>query len=167
MGSFSSKLYLIIVLYIIVCLFSSIFRHFPVAFMLYTCIWCKICRLGTLKPVTRRFTSFLTRHLSELHLLRSVYVRRDYTSVLWRLLHYVNLLQIKAYEKLETVEERMKQARDIYDNFIMKELLAHTHVSIALSLSIGALRKTFHIPGLLHGVSPTCTKTFNEKRCSG
>ncbi|KAL3272746.1 hypothetical protein HHI36_014208 [Cryptolaemus montrouzieri] len=34
---------------------------------------------------------------------------------------------IKAYEKLECQEERMKQARDIYDNFIMKELLARTH----------------------------------------
>jgi beta-adrenergic-receptor kinase len=36
-------------------------------------------------------------------------------------------LQIKSYEKLECSEERMKQARDIYDNFIMKELLARSH----------------------------------------
>lgn len=36
--------------------------------------------------------------------------------------------QIKRYEKLETVEERRKLAREIYDNFIMKELLSHTHV---------------------------------------
>ncbi|KAF2895163.1 hypothetical protein ILUMI_11010, partial [Ignelater luminosus] len=34
---------------------------------------------------------------------------------------------IKAYEKLETVEERLKQTKEIYDNFIMKELLSHTH----------------------------------------
>ncbi|KAH0815203.1 hypothetical protein GEV33_007588 [Tenebrio molitor] len=34
---------------------------------------------------------------------------------------------IKSYEKLECSEERMKQARDIYDNFIMKELLARSH----------------------------------------
>ena len=38
------------------------------------------------------------------------------------------IVQIKRYEKLETVEERRKLAREIYDNFIMKELLSHTHV---------------------------------------
>lgn len=38
--------------------------------------------------------------------------------------------QIKLYEKQECVEERRRIARDIYDNFIMKELLAHSHVSI-------------------------------------
>lgn len=38
--------------------------------------------------------------------------------------------QIKRYEKLETVEERRKLAREIYDNFIMKELLSHTHVTL-------------------------------------
>ncbi|KAI5718718.1 hypothetical protein M8J77_025778 [Diaphorina citri] len=36
-------------------------------------------------------------------------------------------LGIKNYEKLECSEERRKLARDIYDNFIMKELLAHAH----------------------------------------
>ncbi|KAI9562065.1 G-protein-coupled receptor kise [Daphnia sinensis] len=35
--------------------------------------------------------------------------------------------EIKRYEKLETTEERRKLAREIYDNFIMKELLSHTH----------------------------------------
>ncbi|CAH0390418.1 unnamed protein product [Bemisia tabaci] len=35
--------------------------------------------------------------------------------------------QIKQYEKLETVEERMKLAKEIYDNYIMKELLASSH----------------------------------------
>ncbi|CAG7720404.1 unnamed protein product [Allacma fusca] len=35
--------------------------------------------------------------------------------------------EIKKYEKLETKEERQKLAREIYDNFIMKELLSHTH----------------------------------------
>ncbi|RWS12294.1 G protein-coupled receptor kinase 1-like protein [Dinothrombium tinctorium] len=34
---------------------------------------------------------------------------------------------IKRYEKLETVEERRQAAREIYDNFIMKELLSQTH----------------------------------------
>merc|ERR1711915_399386 len=35
--------------------------------------------------------------------------------------------EIKAYEKLENTEERRKVAREIYDNYIMKELLSHTH----------------------------------------
>jgi len=35
--------------------------------------------------------------------------------------------EIKRYEKLESVDERRKLARDIYDNYIMKELLSHTH----------------------------------------
>uniref|UniRef100_A0A182YCF7 RGS domain-containing protein n=1 Tax=Anopheles stephensi TaxID=30069 RepID=A0A182YCF7_ANOST len=35
--------------------------------------------------------------------------------------------QIKAYEKTECHDERRKQARDIYDNYIMKEMLSHTH----------------------------------------
>lgn len=37
--------------------------------------------------------------------------------------------EIKRYEKLETVEERRAAAREIYDNYIMRELLSHTHVS--------------------------------------
>ncbi|KAG5321709.1 GPRK1 kinase, partial [Acromyrmex charruanus] len=35
--------------------------------------------------------------------------------------------EIKAYEKLECPEERRKLAREIYDNYIMKELLSHSH----------------------------------------
>lgn len=38
-------------------------------------------------------------------------------------------LQIKSYEKTECHDERRKLAREIYDNFIMKEMLSHTHVS--------------------------------------
>lgn len=45
------------------------------------------------------------------------------------LLQNVFFFQIKQYEKLECPDERRKLAREIYDNFIMKELLAHTHVS--------------------------------------
>ena len=37
--------------------------------------------------------------------------------------------EIKSYEKLRNVEDRRKQAREVYDNFIMNELLSHTHVS--------------------------------------
>lgn len=39
------------------------------------------------------------------------------------------LLQIKQFEKTECYEERKKMAREIYDNFIMEEMLAHTYVS--------------------------------------
>ena len=35
--------------------------------------------------------------------------------------------ETKRYEGLDTIEERQKAARDIYDNFVMKELLSHTH----------------------------------------
>ncbi|XP_013781792.2 G protein-coupled receptor kinase 1-like [Limulus polyphemus] len=35
--------------------------------------------------------------------------------------------EIKRYEKLETVEERRQAAKEIYDNFVMRELLSHTH----------------------------------------
>ncbi|KAL1132455.1 hypothetical protein AAG570_010410, partial [Ranatra chinensis] len=35
--------------------------------------------------------------------------------------------QIKEYEKLDSADERRKAARQIYDKFIMKELLAHAH----------------------------------------
>lgn len=47
-------------------------------------------------------------------------------------LHYfLNMVhfhpQIKAYEKIENKEERRKVAREIYDNFIMKELLSNSH----------------------------------------
>lgn len=38
--------------------------------------------------------------------------------------------QIKEYEKLDNPEDRRKSARQIYDKFIMKELLARAHVSI-------------------------------------
>jgi hypothetical protein len=40
--------------------------------------------------------------------------------------------KIKNYEKLETDEERWKAAKDIYDQFIMKELLSSSHVIIFL-----------------------------------
>uniref|UniRef100_A0A915MN86 RGS domain-containing protein n=1 Tax=Meloidogyne javanica TaxID=6303 RepID=A0A915MN86_MELJA len=37
---------------------------------------------------------------------------------------------IKEYEKLETPEERLTKAREIYDHHIMVEMLAHSHVSL-------------------------------------
>ena len=38
------------------------------------------------------------------------------------------LFQIKRFEKLETDEERWKVGKEIYDQFIMKELLSNSHV---------------------------------------
>lgn len=43
--------------------------------------------------------------------------------------------EIKRYEKLETPEDRRKVAREIYDNFIMKELLSHTYTYSKESVS--------------------------------
>jgi hypothetical protein len=37
--------------------------------------------------------------------------------------------QIKRFEKLETDEERWRIGKEIYDQFIMKELLSNSHVS--------------------------------------
>lgn len=43
--------------------------------------------------------------------------------------------QIKTFEKTECHDERRKLAKEIYDNFIMKEMLSHTHVSIGRNFS--------------------------------
>ncbi|XP_043588901.1 G protein-coupled receptor kinase 1 isoform X4 [Bombus pyrosoma] len=43
--------------------------------------------------------------------------------------------EIKVYEKLECPEERRILAKEIYDNFIMKELLAHSHEYSAEAVS--------------------------------
>lgn len=42
------------------------------------------------------------------------------------------VLQVKNFEKTECHDERRKLAREIYDNFIMKEMLSHTHVRVYL-----------------------------------
>jgi beta-adrenergic-receptor kinase len=36
---------------------------------------------------------------------------------------------IKEYEKMETAEERLQKAKEIYDHHIMVEMLTHSHVS--------------------------------------
>ena len=43
---------------------------------------------------------------------------------------FIFFLQITKFEKLETDEERIKTGKDIYDQFIMKELLSQSHVSM-------------------------------------
>lgn len=55
------------------------------------------------------------------------------------------MFQIKQYEKLECVEERRKLAREIYDNFIMKELLSHSHVSLLVFYAFCFGQNPFHI----------------------
>lgn len=59
-------------------------------------------------------------------------------------------LQIKRYEKLETEEERLACSREIFDMYIMKELLACSHVS-ARGLHAGPGR-----PGRGEGVEGPC-----------
>lgn len=39
-------------------------------------------------------------------------------------------LQIKEYEKLDSEDERLTRSRQIYDTYIMKELLSCSHVCI-------------------------------------
>lgn len=50
-----------------------------------------------------------------------------------------NLLQIRKFENLETDEERIKAAKDVYDQYIMKELLSQSHVNTT-SVSIYCLQ---------------------------
>lgn len=63
------------------------------------------------------FDLFINLHISNL--------KRTFSVFLFPSLFF----QIKNYEKTECHDERRKLAREIYDNFIMKEMLSHTHVS--------------------------------------
>lgn len=52
--------------------------------------------------------------------------------VIW-ISHYCTLVlspQIKEYEKLDSEEERLSRSRQIYDGYIMKELLSCSHVRL-------------------------------------
>lgn len=51
--------------------------------------------------------------------------------------------EIRTYEKTECPDERKKLAKSIYDNFIMKEMLSHTHVSFELELKVPSLNILF------------------------
>ncbi|XP_047739909.1 G protein-coupled receptor kinase 1 [Hyalella azteca] len=71
------------------------------------------------------------------------------------------LEEIRNYEKIENAEERRKRARDIYDNFIMKELLSNSHLCASQS-SEGQHGKLYHGSArggvgraLLTGLSPS------------
>jgi hypothetical protein len=48
--------------------------------------------------------------------------------------------EIRTYEKTECPDERKKLAKSIYDNFIMKEMLSHTHVCISMDFDLYTLR---------------------------
>ena len=43
-------------------------------------------------------------------------------------LFFFCFFQIKEYERLQSFDDRLARAREIYDNFIMKELLSCSHV---------------------------------------
>lgn len=62
----------------------------------------------------------------------------------WRLrVTWVGLVvQIKKYEKLETEEERLARSREVFDTYIMRELLACSHVSAPARWSSGQT----HVP---------------------
>lgn len=49
------------------------------------------------------------------------------------IIYRCSFYQIKKYEKLETEEERVVRSREIFDSYIMKELLACSHVSVPVS----------------------------------
>lgn len=51
----------------------------------------------------------------------------------WQTFYACAFHQIKKYEKLETEEERVARSREIFDSYIMKELLACSHVSVLVS----------------------------------
>lgn len=76
-------------------------------------------------------------------------------------MYVICIPQIKLFEKQECVEERRRIARDIYDNFIMKELLAHSHVSIICLYKNVVSEKYFIFPRIyntirsFHFVFPT------------
>ena len=63
---------------------------------------------------------------------------------------------------METVEERRKLAREIYDNFIMKELLSHTHVINPFDiLLVTATCRLISIASGSSRSSPTTSASFS------
>ena len=52
-------------------------------------------------------------------------------------------MQIKEYEKLDLEEERLSRSRQIYDTYIMKELLSCSHVralNVEVLLNVSLLK---------------------------
>lgn len=48
------------------------------------------------------------------------------------------LFQIRDYEKLDSEEERLSRSRQIYDGYIMKELLSCSHVRVCTTSHVSA-----------------------------
>ena len=59
------------------------------------------------------------------------------------------IFQIKRFEKLETDEERIKIGKEIYDQFIMKELLSQSHVSILFVINCLEIKKLNLVPTIV------------------
>ena len=72
----------------------------------------------------------------------------------------VLFFQIKVFEKLETDEERIKAGKDIYDQFIMKELLSQSHVSTAYLMLHGFLQ---WCPSYVTTCSPNAGQKWSHK----
>lgn len=77
---------------------------------------------------TRSSEIKVCKHLAVLRPLASSFVPWPQTIICRCSFH-----QIKKYEKLETEEERVVRSREIFDSYIMKELLACSHVSVLVS----------------------------------
>lgn len=70
--------------------------------------------------------------------------------------------EIRNYEKTECPDERKKLAKSVYDSFIMKEMLSHTHVSHNLLLR--CLINVFFFRNTPRNVSLTWTATYKRTR---
>lgn len=66
------------------------------------------------------------------------------------------LCQIKKYEKLDSEEERAARSRHIFDHYIMKELLACSHVSAMLCRHYSGVRYRGGVPRAGERDIPVC-----------
>lgn len=77
----------------------------------------------------------------------------------------MGLFQIKDYEKLDSEEERLSRSRQIYDGYIMKELLSCSHVRTTHSLmhpGSSTYRDTEHTPGGMRSASNALFPPFGS-----
>ena len=69
------------------------------------------------------------------HFLSLIYVAIQVNIQVLQILSWY-LIQIREYEKLQFQEDRLKMAREIFDKYIMIELLACSHVSNSATANI-------------------------------